>query len=150
MNTCTPKDSWRDLNSREPTFEILVHAAQSLTSETVAATSKAYLQSHSPNTRHCPDTFSSMLYTGHRSSRISMAIPPPTITEAPFTSTRQPQPSDLWQMAHQSSFTWLRGLVPRRFNRNELILWLTVVFTETYAMERFRLKIVILGRLRLM
>jgi hypothetical protein len=35
--------------------------------------------------------------------------------------------------------------VPRRFSRNEIILWLAVMITETYAMESVRLKVTILG-----
>lgn len=42
-------------------------------------------------------------------------------------------------------YTWLRGLVPRRLRRNEIIFWLAVMLTKTYTMERFRLKIMILG-----
>ena len=35
--------------------------------------------------------------------------------------------------------------MPRRLSWNGIILWLAVILTETYAMEKFRLKIVILG-----
>ena len=35
--------------------------------------------------------------------------------------------------------------MPRGISRNEIILWLAVIITETYGMETFRLKIVTIG-----
>ena len=40
---------------------------------------------------------------------------------------------------------WVERLLARRLSRNETILWLTVIITETYGMETFRLKIVVIG-----
>lgn len=35
--------------------------------------------------------------------------------------------------------------MPRRLSWNGIILWLAVILTETYSIEKFRLKIMILG-----
>jgi hypothetical protein len=133
--------SW---NSRRSAFVVPIPAIQSLFA-VIVATSKVSLQTHSRTTPHRPGIPSRPLYTVYDLSGTSTAMLRPTMTEASFTSTRQSQPFTSWQTVHQSSLTWLRGWVPRRLSKNEIILWLAVMITETYAVESFRLKVTILG-----